>query len=185
MALPSQFERGWSNQRDGSTSQPTLSENSRGKQICASMQWSNTRWDRDGDIQDLAWMSPRGSLEAEVDVLTDSPDELDLDPEPDLEEHDTSGDSINVQGKVNCRRTLNNVLSQLVALTVVSSFTARNRHGFLITPVLLICKKRVRVCFYQCVDDILLLSEEVALMSSDGVVHPRGLFFIWIILHFR
>lgn len=67
-----------------------------------------------------------------------------------------------------------NVRSQVVATTVVVAFT-HNYHNKEITmaPVLLMCKRRVRVCIYDCSADILGYSEEVT--------YPTGVYLIWAI----
>lgn len=95
------------------------------------------------------------------------------------EEVDSEGDSVlNTTMK-------EKVLSQVVATTVVASFT---NHGILpdvtITPVLLLCKQRVSVCLYDCTSDILLCSEPLPLFSEDKV-NENGLTLIWIILNYR
>jgi hypothetical protein len=77
------------------------------------------------------------------------------------------------------------VLSQVVVATVVSSFTHHKIHADVTSvPVLLVCKRRVRVCIYDCIQDILLISSITPLLS-DGKLDPMGLLLIWIILHWR
>lgn len=76
---------------------------------------------------------------------------------------------MNAEGK--CR----NVRSQVVATTVVSSFLQNNINSQItMTPVLLMCKRRVRICLYA---DILCYSEEVPF--------PRGIYLVWVALHSR
>ena len=72
-------------------------------------------------------------------------------------------------------------MSQAVATTVVASFINNNKHNI---TLILKCKKFVHICLYDCIRDVLLVSEGVAL-SVDGVVSESGLALIWLMLHCR
>lgn len=64
------------------------------------------------------------------------------------------------------------VRSRVIATTVVTSFTQKK-----MAPILLMCKRRVRVCVYDCESDILGYSEKV--------VFPMGVYLIWAMVHNR
>ena len=66
------------------------------------------------------------------------------------EEQDSDGDAINVERK-KVHFLFKNVSSQAVAITVVASFINSNKHNITITPILLMCKKYVYVCIYECI----------------------------------
>ncbi len=86
---------------------------------------------------------------------------------------------INAEGKRNIRNSKKNTRSQVVAMTVVASWINRNNNisNSELTPVLLMCKRRIRVCLYNCKADILGYSEEVP--------YPLGVYLLWVILHYR
>ena len=114
---------------------------------------------------------------SEVDVVEVEDEEVEDDFDP--------GNSVYIEGKKNMFVDLLKVTSQVVATTVVVSFTNHERCSEItITPVLLVCKRRVRVCMYDCVQDTLLFSS-ITLLESDGKINPMGLLLIWIILHWR
>lgn len=74
--------------------------------------------------------------------------------------------------KNNTRASSRSVLSQLVGLTVTSAFTNLNLHGVHVTVALLMCNRRVRLCIYDCTNDLLSLSDEICLM-----VQPHAMEF--------
>ena len=118
----------------------------------------------------------------EVNILIST--SLPEDDEESEEEQDSDGDSINVEIKKNILSPFKNVRSQALATTVVASFINNNKHNITITPVLLMCKRHVYVCIYECVQDILFISESVKL-STDGVLCELGVAIIWVMLHCR
>ena len=113
----------------------------------------------------------------EVNILIST--SLPEDDEESEEEQDSDEDSMNVEITL-----FKNVRSQALATTVVASFINNNKHNITITPVLLMCKRHVYVCIYECVQDILFISESVKL-STDGVLCELGVAIIWVMLHCR
>lgn len=77
------------------------------------------------------------------------------------------------------------VQSRVVAMTVTNLFMNRRLYNQPITPVLLMSKRRVCVCMFDCRLDILLYSEKINIVSSHDHVDPRGIVLVWIILHYR
>ena len=126
---------------------------------------------------DLRLRATKPGPEINILISTSLPE----DDEESEEEQDSDGDSINIEIKKNIISPFKNVGSQALATTVVASFINNNKHNIAITPVLLMCKRRVYVCIYECVKDI---SESVKL-STDGVLCELGVAIIWVMLHCR
>lgn len=82
--------------------------------------------------------------------------------EEELEAESEAGD-VNVEVKKNFHLEEEKVTSQVVSMAVMMSFTNQCLFYEYISPVLLLCKKRVRVCFFDCHNAILLFSEDVEL----------------------
>ncbi len=80
--------------------------------------------------------------------------------------------------KRNIRHKKTTIRSQVCSTTIVASFTRHNINpAITLTPVLLLSKRRARVCIYDCEADILGYSVEVP--------YPAGIALIWLILHCR
>ncbi len=77
------------------------------------------------------------------------------------------------------------VKSQLVGITVTNSFINLSTHKVECTVSLLLCHRRVQLCLYDCVHDVLSLSEELALFTPDGKTSYLGVLLVWIALHFQ
>ena len=105
-------------------------------------------------------------------------------PEDEESEEESDGDGVNVEIKKKVHRLFRSVMSQAVATAVVASFINNNKHETSITPLIVMCKKFMHLCLYDCISDVLLVCEEVAL-SVDGVVSESGLALIWLMLHCR
>ena len=123
----------------------------------------------------------------DIDIVIDDP--VDIDPDTsgdtiDIEEDEESGDSIDIEAEVSIQKHLMHVRSQIVATTVVASFIKLNSQNVQMTPVILICKRRITVCFYDCVQDVLLYSEPVPLMVNDKL-SATGLLFVSSVIHYR
>ena len=69
-------------------------------------------------------------------------------------------------------------ISQVVAMAVVASFTNFNLYKVPMTSVVIMCKRKLRVCMYNCESDTLLYSDEVPLTEV-------GVALLWAMLHFR
>lgn len=110
-------------------------------------------------------------LPNEVNVIVKEEDEEEVEEE-EVEEEEEEG-AVNREFKCNMRKKHEDVRSQVVATTVVTSFTKKQY----MAPVLLMCKRRVRVCLYDHKADILGFSVEVSF--------PMGVYLIWAILHHR
>lgn len=99
------------------------------------------------------------------------------------EDVDTSSESDGKRLKKN--------IKQLVSTCVVSSFTEHNLHPTKnsLIPTILIDSKSFRVCLYDSVHDILLISEEKVLLKKNKfgttILSRTALLFLWIILNHR
>ncbi len=74
-----------------------------------------------------------------------------------------------VEDKVDINRKEDKVRSQVVATTVVASFTNSNVYKKSMAPVVLLCKRLMCVCMYNCDSDILLYSTKVPISNDVGV----------------
>ncbi len=120
------------------------------------------------------------ALVKEDDVELDG-SEVEEDPDPDSDFRFPT----EVPGHVAVNKNIRIELSQLVGMTVVSSFTNANLNRGHVTAALLLCCKKVQLCIYDCVNDVLSLSDEVPLVNQDGSTSHHGAILIWIALHFR
>lgn len=85
---------------------------------------------------------------------------------------------LDCEGKINIRARAKQVKAQVIATTVVASYTKHfYQRDCTLTPVLVMCKRRVQVCLYDCVTDVLAYSVDVP--------YPACIYFIWIMLHYR
>lgn len=76
--------------------------------------------------------------------------------------------------------------SQLVALSVMSSFTQHNLEPEenSLVPTIMISSSGFKVCLYDCVHDILLISD-VKNISHNGHLSPSGILMLWIVVNHR
>ncbi len=114
------------------------------------------------------------SNDLHVDVLVSS--------EGDEEDEDNFTD---VEVKKDFHHSAYRAKSKLVGITVTNSFTNLNLHKVECTVSLLMCHRRVQLCLYDCVNDVLSLSEECALVTPDGKTSYRGVLLVWIALQFQ
>jgi len=78
-------------------------------------------------------------------------------------------------------------LQQLVATCVVYSFIENNLHKQLpsIVPCILIDPNGFSICFYDCIDDILLISQIVQLQSTTNSLSSSAVLLLWLTINHR
>lgn len=78
-------------------------------------------------------------------------------------------------------------LQQLVATCVVSSFIENNLQKKLpsMVPSILIDANGFSICFYDCVDDILLISQTIQLLSKTNRLSSNGVLLLWLTINHR
>lgn len=81
----------------------------------------------------------------------------------------------------------NEHISQLIAITVVASFTEHKSHPELNTlvPAILMDHDSFIVCLYDCKHDVLLISDPKNLSEDDGKLSRSGLLLLWVVIHHR
>ena len=99
----------------------------------------------------------------------------------------TEGDSMVVEAKKDIKRCN---MPQLISLTVISSFVENNLHGDLnpLVPSLMINSSLIVVCLYDCVNDYLLLSDDISLYDMEEesqIISKSTLLLIWILINHR
>ena len=112
------------------------------------------------------------------------------DEQLDVEENDDSENELDdagicVEVKANMQLHTSQLKSQVAATAVVDSFTLTCAYGITISPVLLVCRRRVMVCFYESDEDLLLFSERVPLITDSNQVNIEGITLLWLIVNFR
>lgn len=118
----------------------------------------------------------RGVSLAADDGATDDIDFVSVEEDP----NETDGNSTT---EVNM-----DILSQVVGTCVVSSFTEHQLHKTdnPLMPTLLINSNYARVILYDCVTDVLLISNKINLFNCDGkTVAKSAILFLWIFINHR
>lgn len=77
-------------------------------------------------------------------------------------------------------------IGQLVATAVVCSFTEHKLDASKnpAVPTIWINKAAFRICLYDCVNDVLLLSEAKSL-TTNGTISRTAMFILWLLVHHR
>ena len=102
-----------------------------------------------------------------------------------LDSDSSDGTTITVEAKIKYRR---NNLQQVVATCVISSFTEHALHSTLpsIVPTVLIDLSGFIVCFYDCTEDLLLVSKPIQLQSSNkGRLSRSAVLLLWLTFNHR
>ena len=95
----------------------------------------------------------------------------------------SDGASTNIEVKKKASSSRKHV-SQLIATCVVSSFTEHQRHPSknTLVPALLIDISKLRVCLYDCVNDVLFMSQP-RLLSHKGIrLSTTAVVFLWLVI---
>lgn len=76
--------------------------------------------------------------------------------------------------------------SQIISTTIVSSFTEYHLHPSLNSaiPTLLINNNHFFICIYDCLQDVLLISDSIPLKASDKY-HPIGVLALSLVVNHR
>lgn len=90
---------------------------------------------------------------------------------------------VNFEGKINMKKCH---LDQLIATGVVSAFTEHKLNPKLnpLVPTILINKTGFRICLYDSINDVLLISK-VKNLIKDWRLSRSGLLLLWIVVHHR
>lgn len=99
----------------------------------------------------------------------------------------SDGDSIVVEAK---KKMKPQDASQLIALSVISSFTEHNLHQDLnpMVPSLLINSSSMQICLFDCVNDLLLITGKIQLVDFNQlapVINVPALWLLWFMIHHR
>lgn len=105
--------------------------------------------------------------------------------EEDSQEEDTVSDGGTTSIEVKCSLMVSQ-LPQAVATCVVSSFTERNNHPLnnSAVPVILFARDQFRVILYDCVKDVLLISEP-KLLSTKQQLSRSASALLWLVINHR
>ena len=103
---------------------------------------------------------------------------------------DSNGETIIVEAK---KKIKNINMSQLISMSVVSSFVEHNLHNELnpLVPSLMIDNEWIVLCLYDCVQDYLIISEKISLYDVTDVtdvtdvISKSTLLLIWIFINHR
>ena len=95
----------------------------------------------------------------------------------------SDGDSIIIEGK---RSTVTFNVHQLIATTIVASFTEMNLHPDQnpLIPVIMICVPQAKICFYDCKNDLLIMSETFNWVDR-GKLRKLHMLLVWLAIHHR
>ena len=107
----------------------------------------------------------------EVPLISDPQDEL-----------ETDGASTSLEMKRRAQK-----LSQVIGTAVLSSFVGNNRHPELnpLVPCILLNCCTAQYVFYDCINDVLLISEKVDLFDDHNRVSGQAKFILWLIINHR
>ena len=73
---------------------------------------------------------------------------------------------------------------QVVSVCVVSSFIEANRHANSMVPCILIDLRKFFVCYYDCENDLLLISQSIPLLNGDRL-SQSAILFLWLTINHR
>lgn len=78
-------------------------------------------------------------------------------------------------------------MPQLISTAVISSFTEHNLHKSLnpLLPVVMLNCSKLRICMYDCIYDILLLSDYIEIRRDSHNISKFGLVLLWLLLNHR
>lgn len=105
-----------------------------------------------------------------------------ISPENDASESPLSNrDSIIIEGK---RSPVTFNVHQLIATTIVASFTEMNLHldQNLLIPVIMICVPQAKICFYDCENDLLIMSETFNWVDH-GKLRKLHILLVWLAIY--
>ncbi len=114
----------------------------------------------------------RGSSSSSVDVVGVE----------DEDEGETDAASVILETKRSTKK-----MSQIIGLSVVSSFTEKKLHPSdnPLVPTILVNCRSVRVILYDCMEDVLLVSDKVNLLDYKGQMLADATLFLWLFLNHR
>ncbi len=97
------------------------------------------------------------------------------------EDEDSDGSSLVMEMKAKIKQD-----SQSIGSVVLSSFIEHNRHPSLnpLVPCILINCSTLKVFLYDCISDVLLISEGVSFREGD-VVKEECILFLWLFVNHR
>ena len=77
--------------------------------------------------------------------------------------------------------------SQAIGTAVTSSFVENNLHRKLnpLVPCLLLNCYTVQVYMYDCVNDVLIISDKITFRQDDDTIQKSALLFIWVFINHR
>ena len=95
----------------------------------------------------------------------------------------SAGDGVGIEFK---RKVTKTCISQAAAEAIVCSFVhhSRHKHQSPLVPILLLDGKSFYIVMYDCVDDVLLISDEVTIVKRRRALRSRIL-LLWMILHYQ
>ncbi len=98
-----------------------------------------------------------------------------------------SSDRVTTNIEVKKRAKFEDNFSQLVSTCVVSSFTEHHVHPSKNTmvPTILIDQSVIRVCLYDCINDILLVSQPRLLSHKNTRLSTTAVFLTWLVINHR
>lgn len=134
----------------------------------------------------LEWLVKRGTGHQTPDTRCRSSDStLDINKGNGADGEESPGDSTSVEGKVVCK--LGKDMQQLVAQTVVSSFTERRLHPKMNTmvPSILIDEYKFSACLYDAENDLLALMQKMNWREDELRLSKAGVTLLWTLLNHR
>lgn len=144
--------------------------------------WTST-WHGEPDARVRA-KANRSTIISTVNIVNGDESSESSDCEEAISSGDESdGNTIVIEAKL---KISSQNLSQLIALSIVNSFTEHNIHPAMnsIVPSLLLNGHFMVICLYDCVNDILMLSQELVFRGPGGI-NKETVAMMWLVINHR
>lgn len=141
-------------------------------------------------VRDCNIMHVDSPMLEDIEVISDTDDDDDTASTSGAKAIGTSdscpspGSSVVFEGKL--QMNIRKHVSQLSVSCVVNSFIENNLHPNLnpMVPSILFNKTAFRIGFYNCVEDVLLISEPRALTTNNGI-SKTAVLLLWLVVNHR
>lgn len=124
--------------------------------------------------------SPDGRLRGNNSEFTPAHISAEPEEESDAEESDAATSQLEMKKKIK-------KMSQTIGTAVLASFTEHNLHSDEnpLVPCILMDCCHVQVVMYDCLNDVLLMTDKVVMRDDQGKAYKYAVLFLWLFINHR